>query len=225
MSIKIKIKQLEILLNDFELISKTVLTQLQLATKLLEDNSIAELYEEINENEIIIDRLEMKIREEVVFTIFTFNPLAADLRRIIAYQDITTNLERIGDILLNIANFLKESDLSGPQTHEFKKEFSKMMGIVQEMVRNALISFSTQDNTLAYQIIKEDKKVNQLFRKINSNLQEAFSSKNLTREDLENILDINAINQNLERIGDSATNIAEAAVYLTEGRDIRHKIK
>ncbi len=225
MSIKIKIKQLEILLNDFELISKTVLTQLQLTTKLLEDNSITELYEEVNENEIIIDRLEMKIREEVVFTIFTFNPLAADLRRIIAYQDITTNLERVGDILLNIVNFLKESGLVDSQVHEFKKDLSKMMGMVQEMIRNSLISFSTQDNALAYQIIKEDKKVNQLFHKINGNLQEAYTSKNLTREDIENILNINAINQNLERVGDSATNIAEAAVYLTEGRDIRHKIK
>ncbi|MDR1876625.1 MAG: phosphate signaling complex protein PhoU [Flavobacteriaceae bacterium] len=225
MSTKIKIKQLEILLNDFELISKTVLTQIQITTKLLEDNFIEELYEEVRENEIIIDRLEMKIREEVVFTIFTFNPLAADLRRIFAYQDITTNLERVGDILLNIVNFLRESNLNDPQVQEFKKELYKMMKIVNEMIRNALISFSTQDSILAYRIIKEDKKVNQLFHKINVNLQEVFSGKNLMKEDIENILNIDSINQNLERIGDSATNIAEATVYLTEGKDIRHKIK
>ena len=225
MSTNIKIKQLEILLNDFELISKTVLTQLQITSKLLEDNSISELYEEVRENEIIIDRLEMKIREEVVFTIFTFNPLASDLRRIIAYQDITTNLERVADVLLNIVNFLKDSDLNNPLVVEFKKEFLKMMGIVHEMIRDSLISFSIQDSLLAYKIIKEDKKVNQIFFKINSNLQEVFSDRTLSREDIGNLLTINAINQNLERIGDSATNIAEATVYLTEGKDIRHKIK
>jgi phosphate transport system protein len=225
MSTKIKVKQLEILLNDFELIYKTVLTQLQITTKLLEDNSIKELYEEMHENEIIIDRLEMKIREEVIFTIFTFNPLAADLRRIFSYQDITTNLERVGDVLLNIVNFLKKSDLTDSYTQEFKKELSRMMKIVNEMMRNALLSFSVQDNTLAYKIIKEDKKVNQLFHKINANLQEVFSDKNLTKKNVEDLLIINAINQNLERIGDGATNIAEATVYLMEGKDIRHKIK
>ncbi|MDR2121848.1 MAG: hypothetical protein LBP34_01870 [Flavobacteriaceae bacterium] len=225
MTTKIKIRQLKILLNDFELISKTVLTQLQITTKLLEDNFIEELYEEMYENEIIIDRLEMKIREEVVFTIFTFNPLAVDLRRIFSYQDITTNLERTGDVLFNIASLLKRSDLADPHVQEFKKELYKMMEVVNEMIRNALISFSAQDSVLAYKVIKEDKKVNQFFHKINTNLQEVFSAKNLTKEDIGNILNINAINQNLERVGDGATNIAEATVYLTEGKDIRHKIK
>lgn len=224
MPTNIKIKQLEILQNDFELISKTVLTQIQITKKLLDNHQINELYEEGRENEIIIDRLEMKIREEVVFTIFTFNPLAEDLRRIIAYQDMTTNLERIGDILLNIIHFIKDyNDSAVTNFSEFKKELSKMLEIVSEMVRNALISFTAHDNVLAYKIIREDKKVNTLFHKINSNLQETFSDKILARNDIENLLIINSINQNLERIGDGATNIAESAIYLTEGRDIRHK--
>lgn len=220
----IKIKQLEILLNDFELISKTVLTQLQITQKLLTNNRIDELYVEFNENEIIIDRLEMKIREEVVFTIFTFNPLAADLRRIIAYQDSTTNLERIGDQLLNIVNLLRKVDVSNSYFQKESKQLLSMLDLVNQMVRDTLIAFKTEDTELAYQVIKEDKQVNQLFYNLNNNLELVLIEKKFNDNDLKSIFPLGYINQNLERIGDAATNIAEAVVYLTEGKDIRHKI-
>ncbi|TWP27353.1 phosphate signaling complex protein PhoU [Apibacter muscae] len=220
----IKIKQLEILLNDFELISKTVLTQLQITQKLLTNNCIDELYMEFNENEIIIDRLEMKIREEVVFTIFTFNPLAADLRRIIAYQDSTTNLERIGDQLLNIVNLLRKVDVSNSYFQKECKQLLAMLDLVNQMVRDTLIAFKTEDTELAYQVIKEDKQVNQLFYNLNNNLELVLIEKKFNDNDLKSIFPLGYINQNLERIGDAATNIAEAVVYLTEGKDIRHKI-
>lgn len=220
----IKIKQLEILLNDFELISKTVLTQLQITQKLLTNNRIDELYMEFNENEIIIDRLEMKIREEVVFTIFTFNPLAADLRRIIAYQDSTTNLERIGDQLLNIVNLLRKVDVSNSYFQKESKQLLAMLDLVNQMVRDTLIAFKTEDTELAYQVIKEDKQVNQLFYNLNNSLELVLIEKKINDNDLKSIFPLGYINQNLERIGDAATNIAEAVVYLTEGKDIRHKI-
>ncbi|TWP23274.1 phosphate signaling complex protein PhoU [Apibacter muscae] len=220
----IKIKQLEILLNDFELISKTVLTQLQITQKLLTNNRIDELYMEFNENEIIIDRLEMKIREEVVFTIFTFNPLAADLRRIIAYQDSTTNLERIGDQLLNIVNLLRKVDVSNSYFQKESKQLLAMLDLVNQMVRDTLIAFKTEDTELAYQVIKDDKQVNQLFYNLNNNLELVLIEKKINDNDLKSIFPLGYINQNLERIGDAATNIAEAVVYLTEGKDIRHKI-
>lgn len=222
MATNIKTKQLELLLNDFELLAKTALLQLQIANKLLEDNSIESLQEEAESNEIIIDRLEIKVREEVVFTIFQFNPIAADLRQIITYQDITTNLERVGDMLLNIIHFYKKTNLQHPGFEQIRKLISKMFKYVNEMLRNAILSFSNTDSKLAYQVIKEDDKVDQLFREIGISLQETFSMKELPKEDIQNIININAIAYNLERVGDSATNIAEAAIYLTEGRDIRH---
>lgn len=218
----IKLKQLQLLLNDFELLSKTALTQMQITTKLLEDNSLTSLYEEAESNEIIMDRLEIKVREEVVFTIFQFNPIAADLRKIITYQDITTNLERIGDMLLNIIHYLREIDLSAIEFDQIKKQISKMVQYSTEMLRNAIISFSNEDARTAYQVIEEDDKVDQLFHQINLSLQETFQGKDLSKEDIQRMIHINAIAHNLERIGDSATNIAEAAIYLTEGKDIRH---
>ncbi|MDU1892389.1 MAG: PhoU domain-containing protein [Dysgonomonas sp.] len=222
MTTKIKLKQLELLLNDFELLSKTAMIQMQIATKLLQDNSIDSLYEEAESNEIILDRLEVKVREEVVFTIFQFNPIAADLRKIITYQDVTTNLERVGDILLNIIHFMKETNLSVPEFEAVKKQLTKMMEYASEMLRNAILSFSNEDSRMAYNVIAEDDKVDSLFHQITVSLQEAFSDRKLSKAEVKNIINANAISYNLERIGDSATNIAEAAIYLTEGKDIRH---
>lgn len=222
MSTSIKKKQLGILLNNFELLSRTVLTQLQIVSKLLESNQVESLYEEVESNEILIDRLEVTIREEVVFAIFQFTPKAADLRLIITYQDITTNLERIGDMLLNIVHFLKEMNLSHPEYEEEKKKIGKMYNYASEMVRDAIFSFSGQDTQFAYQIIEKDDKVDKLFFEIKEILQDSFANQALSKSQIKNIIDISSISQNLERIGDSATNIAEATIYLTEGKDIRH---
>ncbi|GHT30929.1 hypothetical protein AGMMS49574_11750 [Bacteroidia bacterium] len=218
----IKTKQLDLLLNDFELLAKTTLTQWQITHKLLQDNTIESLYEEAEANEVIIDRLEIKVREEVVFTIFQFNPKAADLRKIITYQDITTNLERVGDMLLNIIHFVRVTDFSHPEFAEINKTIYKMLEKVGTMLRNAVFSFANEDSNMAYQVIKEDDKVDELCHQISLYLQEKFEGRKISKVDIRNMIQSNAIAHNLERIGDSATNIAESAIYLTEGKDIRH---
>lgn len=222
MTTDIKAKQLQLLLNDFELIAKTALTQLHIATKLLEDNTIESLYEEAEANEIIMDRLEVKVREEVVFAIFQFNPKAADLRKVITYQDITNNLERVGDILLNVIHYSRDTNINIPNFEKEKKQINKMLQYVSEMLRNAIFSFSTENSLTAYQVIEEDDKVDKIFHEITQSLQEAFADKKLSKGDIRNIMNINSISYNLERVGDSATNIAESAIYLTEGKDVRH---
>lgn len=217
-----KVKQLQILLNDFELLSKTALLQLQIVTKLLHKNKIEALIEEAEANEIIIDRLEIKIREEVVFAIFQFTPKAADLRKIITYQDITTNLERVGDMLLNIIHFTSDIDLNSDEFNDTKKLLDKMLQYVSDMLRNSIFSFSNEDTKVAYETLKEDDKVDELFYQIKLSLQKTFANRTLSEGDIKNIMCIDTISHNLERIGDSATNIAEATIYLTEGKDIRH---
>jgi phosphate transport system protein len=218
----IKTRQLDLLLNDFELLAKTTLTQLQITNKLLQNNDVELLYEEAESNEIILDRLEIKVREEAVFTIFQFNPKAADLRKIITYQDVTTNLERIGDMLLNVIHFLRVTDFAHPDFAELKTITGQMMERVGDMLRNAILSFSNEDSNLAYRVIEEDDRVDELFHRIGLHLQEEFQDRKLSKSEIRNMIHTNAISHNLERIGDSATNIAEAAIYLVEGKDIRH---
>jgi phosphate transport system protein len=222
MTSNIKNKQLELLLHDFEHLAKTAMMQMQITTRLMQNNAIEELYNEAESNEIIMDRLEVKVREEVVFTIFQFNPIAADLRKIISYQDVTINLERIGDMLLNIIHFLRETERNLPEFEPVNKRILKMADYASEMLRNAIFSFSNEDSHMAYKVIEEDDKVDELFHQISSSLQDVFTNKPLNKREVQSIININAISYNLERIGDSATNIAESAIYLTEGKDIRH---
>lgn len=222
MTTNIKNKQLKLLLNDFELLSKTTLTQMQIAGKLLENKTITSLYEEAEENEIMLDRLEIKVREEVVFTVLQFNPIAADLRKIITYQEITTNLERIGDMLLNIIHYVKEANLDLAEFAEEKKNISKMLKDAGEMLHNAVYSFMNEDTELAYKTIKDDDRIDSLFHKINRDMEAKFAGKTLTEEQIKLIIIFSRMAHNLERIGDSATNVAESAIYLTDGKDIRH---
>lgn len=223
MTTNIKSKQLGILLNEFELISKTALTQIQLVNKIMQDYSLAEsLYDDVKTNEMIIDRLEIKIREEVVFSIFQFNPIATELRMIIAYLEIATNLERVGDMLLNVTQYVKETDLSDNKLHGLRNKMGKMLIYTHEMLRDAILSFSNQDAQTAYKVINFDDKVDELFHQIKLSLLDIYSNKENSANDIKSLINIESIAHNIERVGDSATNIAEAAIYLAEGKDIRH---
>lgn len=219
---KLKNKQLELMLRDFEHLSKTAMMQLQIAAKLMQNNSVTDLYEEAEQNEVIMDRLEVKVREEAVFTILQFNPIAADLRRIVTYQEVTSNLERIGDIELNIIRLLRHVDFTVLRMEALKKLLVKMLGYADEMLANAIFSFSNEDSVKAYDVIRFDDKIDELFHQVAQLLSEAYAGHALEKAEVERIIQINAIAHNIEHVGDCATNIAEAAIYLSEGKDIRH---
>lgn len=219
----IKAQYLDQLLKDFELLSELVLKQIISAGQLLENNSTLETYVDVERNENLIDGLDVKIREEVINAIFLFTPRATDLRKIIAYHDMTIYLERIGDLLLNITNFTKEIQLNMTDFDPFMKILRKMFRYVEDMVRNAVFAFSGEDDTMAYATISTDDKVDVLFKEVNDKLRRTFKDRPLSEQELKNVMIINSISYNIERIGDNATNIAESAIYLMEGKDIRHK--
>lgn len=218
----IKDQQLQILLNQFEMISKNTLLQLSVLKKLFDEPKSKELYEEALAIEIIIDRLEVKIREEVAFSIFKFSPVAEDLRRIIAYQDITTNLERIGDMVLNVIRFVRETTINDPRLYEVRLEIVKMTDHAIQMIRNAVMSFTNGSLEVAYDVIKSDDEMDNMYHQMRALLCKIFSHRELTQEEVFTLLTIEGVGHNLERCGDSATNIAESTIYLVKGRDIRH---
>lgn len=218
----IKEQQLQILLNQFELISKNTLLQLSIVKKLFDNPDLDSLFEEAKYNEIIIDRLEIKMREEVAFAIFKFTPVAEDLRRIIAYQDLTTNLERIGDMAINVMRFLREIDFNRPDLHELKSTSLEMLDSVVQMIRNSILSFTDQSLETAYSVIDADNIVDNQYYTVKQLLCELYSNRNLDAEQIKELIGIECIAHNLERCGDSATNIAESTIYLIKGKDVRH---
>lgn len=219
---QIKEQQLQILLNQFELISKNTLLQLSIVRKLFEHPEVESLYEEAVANEIIIDRLELKMREEVAFAIFKFSPVAEDLRRIISYQDLTTNLERIGDMALNIIRFLLEIDFHKPALFELKKCCLEMLDSVTQMIRNAILSFTNEQMETAQEVIESDTVVDNQYYHVKELLCDLYSDQKLRPEDIRELIGIECIAHNMERCGDSATNIAESTIYLIKGKDVRH---
>lgn len=219
----IKEHQLQILLNEFELISKNTLNQCEIAKKIMNEPDRDDLIEEAEQNEILIDRLEMKVREEVAFTIFKFSPMAEDLRRIISYLDIATNIERTADMILNIIYYIREVELDQPSLSEVRHILHEMMDRVSGMLRDAVLAYSEYDPNTAYDVIRRDDIVDEQYHALRGLLPALFSGRELQDKEVQLLLVIGSIAHNLERCGDSATNIAESVIYLAKGDDIRHQ--
>ena len=233
--------------NDFHLLSKVVMKQLSLSKELFSDdkgcnngnygnsngdnngdgnsnnnNNSKELLAEITSNEGIIDSIEVKLRSEVINTIVLYSPRAIDLRKIIAYYDMTAYMERIGDHLLNISEELVAINKKGVIFANNIVQIKELFSTVELMTHNALFAFECEDNALAKRIITDDHKADNLNREILSQLTIMQDNSIMTSSDISDIIQIGALSSNLERIGDNATNIAESAIYITEGRDIKH---
>lgn len=211
--------------EDFQVLAKIVIQQLNLTKQMLDDNQNSELHTEINNNERIIDSLEVKIRDEVINTIVLYSPRATNLRMIISYYDMTAYLERIGDLILNISNFLKRTAVHEALFGEYKNELVKMLSLTENMTQNAIFAFTCEDIQLAKATIELDDQVDNLHHEIGNRLPVNCTDKKLSRQEMTDALCINSMAYNIERIGDNATNIAEAAIYLIEGKNIKHQDK
>lgn len=221
-SSNIKLQYLDDLQSDFSLLSEIVIAQLKLTGELITKSLDEELLHEILRNEKIVDSLDITIREKVINAIILFTPRAGDLRKIMSYHDMTISMERVGDLILNIAGSFKKMDLSLIGFEAYNNHLEKMLTFAEEMLRNALYSFTGSSNVLAYRTIDMDDKVDKWDKKMEKRLAESFKDMELTQQMLINIMNINSVSYNIERIADKAVDIAEAAIYLVEGKDIRH---
>lgn len=223
--IGIKDKYLEELRSDFQLLSEIVLTQIPLTSQLMHEVS-EELITQINRNEKIIDSLDLTIKEKVINAIMLFTPRASDLRRLMAYHDMTIAMERVGDLIQNISKSLQKMNFGLEGFDSYKKLVNKMLDRTNTMLKNAVLAFSGASNEMAYDTILMDDKVDKMERKMGKKLAEDFRDATVSEQMLINIMNLDAISYYIERIGDKAVDIAESAIYLIEGKDIRHqKIK
>jgi len=208
---------------DFEVLAETALKQLILIQKLINnsDIDINNLCNEIQRNEIIIDTFELKINDGVINTIVLYNPVAGDLRHIISYLRMASNLERMSDLAQNICDFFHKMDNKETISH-FKSSLTKMINLTNEMVKNSLLSFSAEDIELAHKTIKTDDQVDNLLIEISKEIMSKSSNNIDFHSEINSLICLNNITYNIERIADNATNIAEAVIYMLKGKDIRH---
>ncbi|WP_059026460.1 phosphate signaling complex PhoU family protein [Gabonibacter massiliensis] len=213
---------LEKIREDFEVLSKIVFLQMDYINRLTADNKNPEIHAEIEHNETIIDGMEIKIRDEVIRSIVLYSPRATDSRKIMSYHDMTAYLERIGDLILNIADFLKETDRNGKCFLTHEKIIREQLAIVKKMTQNAIFAFTCEDTELAKEVIQTDDRVDFHHKEIIHGIPVCFVGKTINEQDMLDALSISGMSYNIERIGDNATNIAEAAIYLMEGKNAKH---
>jgi len=165
-----------------------------------------------------INNLEETIDQECVRLIALFQPVAGDLRQLMAVDHIISELERIGDSATNIAE--EVLTLNQWPTRAIHPRLEFMAHIVQEMVRQSLEAFFRSNAHLARQVCLEDADVDSLDQAI---IQDLLREMGGTQEAiLPGQSQINIV-RNLERVADHATNIAEQVVYMVEGESIRHR--
>ena len=146
-----------------------------------------------------------------------YQPMAADLRTIVAALKINTDLERVGDLAVNIAEAARRYASHSPVKRLI--DIPRMASIAQTMLRDALDAFVRRDVDLAQQVLSEDDKLDalktQIFRELLTYMLQDTST-------IEPALDLILVSRHLERIGDHATNIAEDVIFIVSARDVRH---
>jgi len=210
--------------KSFEEMSDLVLGQLKLLEKIMTDPTIIDLEKimiEIKLNEEKIDKYEVIMSDQIISSIVLYQPVASDIRKIISIYRITINLERVGDLIMNILYSLE----SIKNTSEYKAMNEVIINMLLSgisMIEKSLLSFVNRDSEYAIWTIKNDEVVDEMNRKLLVNSIKKAKVKTRTREMLLSYTDLKNIITNLERIADHATNIAEASIYSLQGTDIRH---
>ena len=201
-----------------------ILGQLKLLERFMKEGNEQEhetLRIEIRENENEVDKYEVLISEKFINSIVLYQPVASDIRKIVAVYRMTINLERIGDTVMNIVDSI-ENIKNSAEYQAMKEVLNVMLLSGISMVEKSLLSFINNDNDYAVWTIKNDEIVDDMNRKLLKNSISKSRVSDKTKEMLLSYIDLKNIITNLERIADHATNIAEASIYSIQGTDIRH---
>ncbi len=172
---------------------------------------------EVLENEKVINQLEIEIDEKGHTLLALVQPMARDLRLITMVLKINTDLERMGDHAVNIAE--KSQYLIGQPSLGIDFPLNDMADAAQKMVRDALDCFMNENVDLARKVLENDDKIDDyndtLFTDMVALMEKEPSA-------IRRALNVLMIGRNLERIADLANNIAEDTIYLKQGKEVRH---
>ena len=149
---KSKIEQaIELMNEDFRVFSTLVLKQFDLLEKVYKSQGDLrdEKLNELDMNEKVLDGLEVKMREEIVRSIVLYGPRASDLRKIMAYHDMSSYLERMGDLTKNLAEYAVQLKSETPVLVDIRGRLFELLNVSEKMAQNAIFAFTCEDNLLA----------------------------------------------------------------------------
>ena len=163
-----------------------------------------------------VDRCELECDELCLLVLARWQPMASDLRSITIALKMVTDLERIGDLAVNICE--RALQLNAQPAFEYET-IPKMVVIVREMLGDAVRAFVELDSELARTVLPRDDEVDEYYHTVFRALMQ------LMRDDptlLDRGIHVQSVAKFLERIGDHATNLAEQAIFMAAGKDVRH---
>jgi phosphate transport system protein len=183
-----------------------------------EDLKLAEL---VISSDHDIDKMEVELEEECLKILALYQPVATDLRFIIFLIKINNELERVGDLAVNVAQRL--DNIKELQENPMLSDILIMAQKARKMLKNSLDAFVNLDTKLAKEVCASDDEVDAINYMMYEVIKEEIKKNpGYFPERLSHLL---AVSRDLERIADHATNIAEGVVYLVEGVIMRHRMK
>jgi len=212
--------------KDLEKIKKQILSlgamaeeRIRMAIKAIETWD-AGLAEEIIRRDYEIDEREIEVEEECLKILALHQPVAVDLRFLIAVIKINSELERVGDEAVNIAHRVR--NISKRRRLDLSFDFSTMSEKAATMLRLSLDALVNLDLDLAFKVLTLDDEVDLMHREIYDRIKEVMSQ---NPDYVGYLINLYTTSRHLERVGDHSTNIAEVVIYLIEGEIIRHRAK
>jgi phosphate transport system protein len=209
-------RELDKLRNRVLSLGAMVEERVRMAAKAVECRN-AEIAEKIIKSDYEIDEEEVEIEEECLKILALYQPVAVDLRLLIAIIKINNDLERIGDQAKNIAQRVRIISKRDPIAIDLK--YNVMAEKVEAMLRMSLDALVKMDAEAAIRVCALDDKVDEIKNRAYDGVKQVIKEH---PERVAYLINLLLISRHLERIGDHATNIAEEVLYLVEGEIVRH---
>lgn len=175
---------------------------------------------EVIDNDEEVDRLENEIEERCLDVLALRQPVARDLRYVAGILKINSDLERMGDLAVNIAE--RAEILAEVPPLPFRPDVSRMASLVKRMVRDGLDSLQRLDAQLAFRTWKADTEADRLYREL---IGQSIQFMREHPERLGDVMHLVGALRNLERLADHATNVAEDVIFVVQGRIVRHHMR
>ncbi len=176
--------------------------------------------EEVMAGDDEIDSSEVEIEEDCLKALALHQPVAADLRFIITVLKVNNDLERMGDLAVNIAE--RAAYLTTHDPIQVPVDFTRMIEVVRAMVRDSLDALVKRDAALARRVRQRDDEVDELNRNMYELLQDLMARE---PQAIKRAVHTLSASRHLERIADLATNVAEDVVFMVEGEIVRHRLE
>jgi phosphate transport system protein len=175
------------------------------------------LVERVLSGDAAINQLHIEIDDRCFKLLALHQPMAVDLRAIVSAVKINTDLERVGDLAVNIAEAVRRYLQHAPVKELI--DIPRMAVVAQDMLRDSLDAYVRRDTALAHTVLNCDDELDELktmvFRELLTHMLRDPST-------IEPSLDLILVSRHLERIGDHATNVAEDVIFMVSAKDVRH---